>query len=76
MDMYGIGEIGEDRKSDYSSDENGEMNNISRVADTSLLSDHNMLINLTNHSIHIPQGPIPNIQNLRNINQTSQDVLP
>ena len=48
MDMYGIGEIGEDRKSEYSSDDNGEINNISRIADTSLLSDHNMLINLTN----------------------------
>jgi hypothetical protein len=66
--MYGIGEIGEDRKSDYSSDDNGEINNISRVADTSMISDHNMLINLTNQSIHLPHGPTPN---LRNINQSS-----
>ena len=73
MDMYGIGEIGEDRKSDYSSDDNGEINNISRVADTSMISDHNMLINLTNQSIHLPHGPTPN---LRNINQSSQEVLP
>lgn len=37
MDMYGIGELGEDRDSEYSSDDNGENNNISRLADVSML---------------------------------------
>ena len=70
MDMYGIGE---DKNSEYSSEDNGEMNNISRIADTSLLSDHNLMINLTNNNIQIQQGPTPN---LRNYNQASQDLLP
>ena len=37
MDMYGIGELGEDRDSEYSSDDIGENNNISRLADASMI---------------------------------------
>ena len=46
MEMYGIGETVDN--SDNSSDDNNEDNNVSRIADISMISDINMLKNLTN----------------------------
>ena len=52
MDMYGIGETVDN--SDYSSEDNIEDNNISRIADASMISDITMLKNLTNQNILLP----------------------
>jgi hypothetical protein len=52
MDMYGIGETVDN--SDYSSDDINEDNNISRIADASMISDIKMLKNLTNQNILLP----------------------
>jgi hypothetical protein len=67
MEMYGIGERGgEDKDSDYSSDD------YSRAADHSLLSgDRSLLANLNTSNINVSQGPHPNLQYLRNLNNLS-----